>query len=361
MLGCAIVATSAFSQDAKPPLHLALAGLEHDHAYGFLPRLKDRTDVQLVGIVETNTDLIARYSKRFHLAPEIFYASLDDLFARTNVDAVATFTSVYDHAAVVQACAAHKVDVMMEKPLSANLEQAHAIEAAVKQSGIKVIVNYETTWYPANQAAYKMAHDEHQIGDIRELVFHDGHRGPKEIGCSTNFLNWLTDPILNGGGAINDFGCYGADIATWFMDGQKPLTVSCIAQHIKPDVYPKVEDAATIILTYPKAQVILQPSWNWPFDIKDMQVWGTTGYILVPHNNELVVRTAGMEDPKTQTLPDLAGAEGDPVSYLAAVVRGGIQPTGLSSLDVNVTVMEILDAAHRSAESGQTIHLDTPE
>lgn len=105
------------------------------------------------------------------------------------------------------------------------MKQARAIEAAVKKSGIQLIVNYETTWYPGNQAAYTMVHDEHQIGDIRRIVVHDGHRGPKEIGCSTQFLAWLTDPILNGGGAINDFGCYGADLATWLLDGEKPLSV----------------------------------------------------------------------------------------------------------------------------------------
>jgi predicted dehydrogenase len=303
--------------------------------------------------------LIARYSKRFHLAPELFCASLEELFAKTNVQAVATFTSVYDHAGVVQICAAHKIDVMMEKPLAANLPQARAIEAAAKSSGIQVIVNYETSWYPGNQAAYKMAHDEHQIGDIRELVFHDGHRGPKEIGCSTNFLNWLTDPVLNGGGAINDFGCYGADIATWFMDGEKPLTVSCTAQQIKPDVYPKVEDTATIVLKYPKAQVILQPSWNWPFDIKNMEVWGRTGYIFVPHPDELRVRTEGMNDEKQVTPPALTGTDADPVAYLAAVVRREIQPSGLSSLPVNVTVIEILDAAHRSVKSGRAVRLTT--
>jgi predicted dehydrogenase len=357
LFGAAIVTGVALAQDAKPPLHLAMAGLAHDHAFGFLPRLLGQTDVQLVGIVETNQDLIARYSKRFHLAPELFYSSLEDLFAKTNVQAVAAFTSVYDHAGVVETCAEHGIDVMMEKPLAANLEQAHAIEAAAQKSGIQVIVNYETTWYSGNQAAYKMVHDENKIGDIREMVFHDGHSGPKEIGCSTNFLNWLTDPILNGGGAINDFGCYGADIATWFMDGQKPLSVTAVAQQIKPNVYPKVEDTATIILKYPRAQVILQPSWNWPFNIKDMQIFGKTGYVMVPRSDTLLVRTAGMETETESTAPGLSGLEADPIAYLAAVVRREIKPSGQSSLGVNVTVIEILDAAHRSVNEGKEIHL----
>lgn len=352
-----LCATAAVAQDSKPPVRIALVGLVHDHAWGFFPRLANQSDLELVGVVETNQDLIARYSRRFHLPPGIFFSSLDDLFTRTNPQAVATFTSTYDHERVVEACAAHGVDVMMEKPLATNMKQARAIEAAAKKGGIQVFVNYETSWYPGNHAAYTMVHDEHRIGNVWKMVFHDGHRGPKEIGCSTNFLAWLTDPVLNGGGAINDFGCYGADVATWFFDGQKPISVFAAAQHLKPDVYPKVEDDATIVLTYSNAQVILQPSWNWPENRKDMEIYGQTGQIMVPQGDQLLVQPTDTPKPTEMTPPALTGPESNPVSYLAAVVRKEIVPTGLASLDVNVTVVEILDAAHKSAKTGKQVKL----
>src|SRR5882724_3037599 len=357
LFGLIFIACNLFSQDAKPPVRFAMVGLVHDHAKRFIPRLASPTDVQLAGIVETNRDLIARFSRQFHLDPNLFYPSLEALFAKTNVQAVATFTSTFDHVGVVEICAAHGVDVMMEKPLATNMKQARAIEAAAKKSGIQVIVNYETSYYPGNWETYSMVHDEHQIGDIRRIVAHDGHRGPKEIGCSTNFLAWLTDPILNGGGAINDFGCYGADLATWFFDGQKPISVFAVARHIKPDVYPKVEDDATIVLAYPKAEVILQPSWNWPFDRKDMEVYGQTGYVFVPQANLLRVRTAKTPEETETSPPPVPGANADPLSYFAAVVRKEIRPTGLASLEVNMIVVEILDAAHRSARTGKRINL----
>ncbi|HTR41229.1 MAG TPA: Gfo/Idh/MocA family oxidoreductase [Pseudomonadales bacterium] len=345
------------AQNAQAPVHLAIVGLVHDHAMGFFPRLQERHDVELVGVVETNQDLIGRYSQKFNLSRSLFYPTLEALFAATNVDAVATFTDIYDHKQVVEICAAHHVDVMMEKPLAVNMKAAEAIAEAVKKSGIQLVVNYETTWYPGNTAAYEMVHDQH-IGDIRRIVVHDGHNGPKEIGCSTNFLAWLTDPVLNGGGAINDFGCYGADLATWLMDGQKPMSVFCIAHHIKPDVYPKVEDDATIVLTYPKAQAILEPSWNWPFNRKDMEIYGQTGYVLVPQPNALRIRTVGMNEERETTPPLLIGPDADPLSYLVAVVRGEIKPSGLSSLDVNLIVVEILDAAHKSAKTGKRVDLN---
>ncbi|HUC85774.1 MAG TPA: Gfo/Idh/MocA family oxidoreductase [Candidatus Acidoferrales bacterium] len=348
---------TSVAQDTKPPVRFAMVGLVHDHAMGFLPRLEGQNDLQLVGIVETNQSLIDRYSKRFNLPPDIFFSSLDELFAKTNAQAVAAFTSTFDHERVVEACAAHGVDVMMEKPLATNRKQARAIQAAAEKSGIQVIVNYETSWYPGNHEAYKLVHDQHLIGDIRRMVFHHGHRGPQEIGCSTNFLAWLTDPVLNGGGAINDFGCYGADLATWFLDGEKPLAVSAVALHIKPDIYPKVEDDATIVLVYPKAEVVLQPSWNWPMDRKDMEIYGQTGQVLVPQAERVLVRTQNAPKEKEIRPAALTGAEADPVAYLAAVVRKEVKPEGLASLGVNVTVVEILEAAQKSARTGREVKL----
>jgi predicted dehydrogenase len=353
-----LIAFQSPAQD-KPPVRIAIVGLVHDHVGGFLPRLKGRADIQLVGIVETNQVLIDRYSRRFHLSPDLFYPTLDDLFAKTKVQAVATFTDIYDHPRVVEACAAHGVDVMMEKPLAVNTKAALAIVKAAKESGIQVFVNYETSWYAGNWEAYAMVHDEHKIGEIRRIVAHDGHKGPKEIGCSTNFLAWLTDPVLNGGGALNDFGCYGADLATWLFDGQKPISVSATTHQIRPDVYPKVEDDATILLTYPKATVILEPSWNWPFNVKDLQIFGQTGYVFVPEPDKILFRSGDYrKSEETEiTPPPLTGYNADPLSYLAGVVRGEIKPTGLASLDVNLTVVEILDAAHKSARTGKAVKL----
>jgi predicted dehydrogenase len=245
---------------------------------------------------------------------------------------------------------------MMEKPLAVNMEHARAIEAAAKKGGIQVMVNYETTWYPGNAAAYALVHEQQAIGELRKIVVHDGHRGPREIGCSEAFLAWLTDPVLNGGGALPDFGCYGADLITWLVEGQRPTSVFAVTQHIKPDVYPKVEDEATIVVTYPKAQGIIQASWNWPFDRKDMEVYGQSGYVLVPRPNILRVRKPNSAESDTTPAP-LTGPQADPLSYLAAIVRGELTPSGLSSLSCNLIVTEILDAARESALSGKRVDL----
>jgi predicted dehydrogenase len=356
-----LTARPAFSEGGgKPPVRIAVIGLVHTHVRGFLPQALTNAEVQVVGIVEPDQALVAQAVQRWQLNTNLFYASLEELLAKTNVQAVALFTSTFDHARLVGTCAKRGIKtVMMEKPLAVNMEHARAMAAAAKNGGIHLLVNYETTWYPATQEAYKLVCDEHAIGDLRKFVVHDGHQGPKEIGCPPEFLKWLTDPVLDGGGALPDFGCYGADLMTWLMHGQRPTSVFAVTQHIKPDMYPKVDDEATIVVTYPKAQGIIQASWNWPYNRKDMEIYGQTGYVLVPRRDLLRVLEGDQLEKETQTtVAPLSGPQSDPISYLAAVVRGEVQPSGdLSSLDVNMTVMEILDAARESAATGKRIDL----
>jgi predicted dehydrogenase len=348
----------AWPQDAKPPVRLAMIGLVHDHAYGFIPLTRNRTDMQLVGIVEPDTELAASYAKRFKLDAHLFYTNLPSLLANTKVDAVAAFTTTLDHQRVVEECAPLHIHVMMEKPLAVNMEEGRAIQSAAKSGGIQVIVNYETTWYRSSQTAYRLVDQEHEIGDLRKIVVHDGHQGPREIGCSETFLKWLTDPVLNGGGALPDFGCYGADLITWLMNGERPTSVFAVTQQIKPQVYPKVEDEATVLLTYPKAQGIIQASWNWPFSRKDMEIYGTKGYVLAPQKDLLRIRKEDQEENEVQLpAPPPTSPLRDQISYLVSVVRGETQPSGLSSLEVNLIVTEILDAARESARTGRRVDL----
>lgn len=344
------------AEPAPTPVRFAIVGLTHDHARGFIPAVRGRSDIALVGIVETNRELVARYAASYQLDTNLFHQSLAELIGKTNVQAVATFTSTFEHRRVVEECAAHGLTVMMEKPLAVNMEHARAMQAAAKRSGIQILVNYETTWYPANHTAYALVQDQRAIGDLRKVVVHDGHRGPREIGCSAEFLNWLTDPVLNGGGALTDFGCYGADLITWLMQGQRPTAVLAVTQQLKPEVYPRVDDEATLLLTYPHAQGIIQASWNWAIDRKDMEIYGQSGQVLVPRKDVLKMRT--LTAPESEpVVPPLRGPQADPLSYLAAVVRGDIKPSGLSSLELNLVVTEILDAARLSAQTGKRVEL----
>jgi predicted dehydrogenase len=289
----------------------------------------------------------------------IVYPTLEEMLEKTKPEAVTAFNSIYQHLEVVKACAPRGVHVMVEKPLSYSYDHAKQMEALVKKHGIHLLTNYETTWYGSNQKAYSLIHEGNAIGPIRKIVVHDGHSGPKEIGVGPEFLEWLTDPVQNGGGAIIDFGCYGADLITWLMKGERPVSVSAVTQTIKPDIYPKVDDEATIIVTYPSAQGIIQASWNWPVGRKDMEVYGKTGYVFTIDNLKMRFRKNEREKEVFLEAEPKQFPQDEPFAYLAAVIRGKIKPENdLSSLATNMIVVEILDAARRSAKEGKVIHLN---
>jgi glucose-fructose oxidoreductase len=350
---CVSTAMLAHGPDQRP-LKVVIAGLVHGHAAGFLEHNQMRPDLEIVGIVEPSRDLFDQYAKRFNLDSKLYYSDLGDALQATHPDAVLGYTSTYDHRRMVEIAARHHVAVMVEKPLAVSVEDARAIQEAAREARIPVLVNYETTWYRSNHAAYDLVHDG-SLGEVRRIVVHDGHPGPKEIGVPPEFFAWLTDPKLDGAGALFDFGCYGADLATWLMEGRRPDSVTALMQQIKPDIYPHVDDEATVVLTYPKAVAIIQASWNWPFDRKDIEVYGQRGQVFTVKRDDVRVRITG--DEKIVPGKPIAAPYEDSISELRAVVFEGAMPDAPTSLETNVIVLEILDAARRSALSGSTLRL----
>jgi len=341
----------------QPPVRVAIVGLEHGHVVGFLQQFPKQHETELVGIVDAEPALRAKYEQQFQLDPSLFYPSLDDLFDHQHPQALLVYTSIGQHRRVIEAAAAHGIDVMVEKPLTLSLDDALAIRRIANERHIQVLVNYETTWYSSNRAVYSLL-QENRLGEIRKVVVHDGHQGPREIGVQPEFLQWLTDPAENGAGALYDFGCYGADLMTWLMHGEAPVSVTAVAQTDKQQTYPHVDDDATIILRYPHAQAVLMPSWDWTFGRKDMEVYGTTGYAIAVNPNQIRERIAESSPEVPLSIPPLSPPLDTSLHYLAAVVRGELQPNGdLTALDTNIVVMQILDAARQSASTGKTVLL----
>jgi len=342
---------------APPPLRVAIVGLEHGHVEGFLGALPQHSDVQLVGIADSDPALFAKYQKKFSLADSLYYRGEATMIEKTHPQAVLVYTSIAGHRPSIEIAAQHGVSVMVEKPLTISLADALAIRETARRYKIHVLVNYETTWYASNQAAYDEVRDG-RIGEVRRVVVHDGHQGPKEIGVPPEFLSWLTDPAQNGAGALYDFGCYGVDLMTWMMHGETPLTVTAVVNHDKPQIYPGVDDDSTIVLQYPHAQAVIMGSWNWPFGRKDMEVYGATGYAITVAADKVRIRHEHDAEERLTTAEPLTGPQNNSLSYLAAVLRGQLEPEGdQTALDTNVVVMQILDAARESARTGKSVKL----
>ncbi|MEO5823796.1 MAG: Gfo/Idh/MocA family oxidoreductase [Vicinamibacteraceae bacterium] len=342
---------------ATGPVRVAIAGLVHGHVGGFMRQLQGRgADMELVAVYEPDAALRQAFRERYKLAENQMFASLEDLLRRAKPEAVAAFSSTKDHRPIIEAAAAHGIHVMVEKPLAVSNADAQAIERAATKGRIQVVTNYETTWYPSHKAIWDLLKEQKAGGALRKIVVMDGHDGPKEINVQPEFLAWLRDPVQNGAGALFDFGCYGANLMTWLMDEQRPIAVTAVTQRFKPAIYPNVDDEATILIEYPGTQGIAQASWNWPFGRKDLEVYAEHAYAVATGGNNVRVRLPGAPET-TGGLGSWPADERDAISYLAAVARGRLKPSGLSGLANNMIVVEILDAARESAKSGKRVVL----
>ena len=161
------------------PVRLAVTGATHGHVSWILSRKK--VDVQLVGVYEPNKELVQRYVKQYGLNTNLFYTDLGKMLDELKPEVVAAFGSIYEHMAVVEACAPRHIDVMVEKPLATTVQQAERMETLTKKYNIRLLTNFETSWYPTTIKTYELINDSNYIGQIKKVVIHDGHEGPKEI------------------------------------------------------------------------------------------------------------------------------------------------------------------------------------
>lgn len=356
----------AITAVAQSPMRVGIVGLVHGHAGGFLSGgalapaggASHRPDVQIVGVVEPDDSVYERYANRYHWSQGMRFRSIAELASGAHPQAVLVFTSTADHTQVVKECAAHGIHVMMEKPMAVSYADALQMTRAADEGHIHVLVDYETTWYGSNKAIHDLV-TSGQMGPVVKAVFRDGHQGPAKIGVQPEFLNWLTDPKQNGGGALYDFGCYGADLMTWFLAGETPVSVSAVVKHLQPEAYPKVDDEADVVVEYKSSVAILQGSWDWPFGLKETDLYGRNAVAQAANGHSLAVRRHEKEQtPSTETVQAPPAPYDDPLHYLAAVIRGEIQEgDDPSSLKTNLTVAAILDAARESAQTGRKVTL----
>lgn len=340
------------------PVRVAVAGIAHGHSTWIFGK-KATSDIYVAGIYETDQELVEVYSKRFNLDKNLFYNDLEKMLDQVKPEGVMAFNPTSEHLAVVKACAPRGIHVMVEKPLATTVKDARQMETLAKKYNIHLLTNYETSWYPTTEKTYLLVNDSNFLGNIKKVIFHTGNEGARNIEANKFFFRWLTDPVKNGGGALTDFGCYGSNVMTYLAKGESPVSVMANTRQFKPEIYPRVDDEATIIVNYASSQCLIQASWNWPFSRKDMEVYGQTGYIIAENDTLMMLRNKQTKLAQTRkvTLNDVAIYD-NPFSYFAGVIRRKINVPefGTYSLENNIMVVRILEAARQSAKTGKVVY-----
>jgi len=349
-LGAAAL-TASRPMGAAGDYKMAVIGLVHSHVWGHLGPMLKGEHAKLAGIAETIPDLVAEAKKR-GAADVPFFGDYHKMLDEVRPDFVWAFVENNRHLEIVEACAPKKIHVIFEKPLASTYADALAIRRLARENGIQVMTNYQMAWWPANYTA-KAKVDEGALGQVWRLRGIVGHGGPGQpVGLNKYFFDWLTDPVKNGAGALMDFGCYNALWSLWYFG--RPERVYAQVNHLRPQMFPKVEDNADLLLSYRNSTGIFEGSWDLPRGFQDLEIFGLKGSLYM--KNGSVELRSGRETQALELQP-LPAERAAPVAYMASALKSGQPLDGLTALDINVGVVEIIEAAKRSVETGNSVPL----
>jgi predicted dehydrogenase len=354
LLAAGLFEAQTSAQGAKP--RIAIVGLDHDHVWGLLKDIANEPQAELVAIADSRPGLVEKARSQVPASVR-FYSDYVQMLDDAKPEAVFVTTENDRHLEILRACAKRHIHYSTEKPMATNAADAREMERLADQAGIKLMVNYWNAWVaPSHEVFHRVKAGD--IGTVQRIIVQYGHQGPKEIGISKEFGDWLYDPAKNGGGAIMDFGCYGAEWALW-LEG-RPTRVFATVRKLKSEQQNQVDDDATIVLDYPDATVTIEPSWDWPYGMDRVYVFGTKGSFLATHN-DLFFRSGGQSagglDGEPIKLAPVAHDTSNPISYLIERIRSDKPIEDPLSARLNVQVMEILDAARESARTGRAVEL----
>ncbi|MEZ5353136.1 MAG: Gfo/Idh/MocA family oxidoreductase [Bryobacteraceae bacterium] len=331
---------------------IAVVGLLHSHVWGHLPKMIKGEPAKLVGIAETKPDLIAE-AKKMGATDAIFFSDPVKMLDQTKPDIVWAFTENNRHLEVVEWCAPRKINVIFEKPLASTLADAVAIRDLARKHGIRIMTNYQMAWWPTQYAARAEA-EKGTIGKPWRLRGIVGHGGPGSRGArSQHFFAWLTDPEKNGAGALMDFGCYNALWSLWYLG--RPERVYAHVNHLRPETFPKVEDNSTMILSYKNGVGLFEGSWDLPRSFQDLEIFGLDGSLHMTRAN--VELRKGRAEGQNLPVTELAPERAEPIAAMVSAIRGNKQIEGLTAIDINVGVVEIIEAAKKSVATGEAVRL----
>lgn len=340
-------------------MRLGVVGLIHDHVWSLLAQFKVLKAVETVSAADSNLPLLKRVKRDFDVSR--LYRNFKEMLEKERLDAVLVCTENSRHADVVELAAERGLHVMMEKPMSANLEQAERILRATRRYEVKVMVNYPTTWSPAIQYARCMVQDG-VIGRLFHIRFRAAHAGPREIGCSPYFYSWLYDKRLNGAGAFMDYCCYGVNIALWFLN-RKPRSVIATLGTLAR-TYLTVDDNAMLLMEYEDALGVAEASWSQvgEYPTRGLVVNGLNGSMFVEKE---VVYLSTLEKEgdyrrvKRELLtppPSPEGWRSGPEYFVKRILEDKpIEPP--LNVEFNREVQELLEAGLKSAIGGRRVYL----
>lgn len=330
-------------------------GLPHDHVWTNLEALAAQPDAEIVAAFDSHQRLREQFSSLYDRPT---FETADSLFNAVEADAAYVFSSNAVGATLAVLAAKRGMHVLIEKPMAATLVQADAMLAASRENDVQLVVNWPFAWWPQMQHAIRLAQDG-TIGRVWNVKYRAAHAGPKELGCSDEFCEWLFDPQLNGGGgALMDYCCYGAVLARVLL-GMPASVTSLMGNFCKDSI--SVEDNALVAMKYPQGMATAEASWTQIGKLTSYTtaIYGTEGTLLVEPRDggRLLLATEADPDGSPVELPEQPPHLRDSASHFLHTISGGEDQMPLSEAQACRDAQEILEAGIAASRDGCEVGL----
>ena len=327
-------------------IQLGILGFWHVHADDYAREAQQHPRTEIVAAWDDNPERGRAKAKSLGAT---FHADLAELLARPDVDGVIVTTATNAHRDVIVASAQAGKHVFTEKVLAPTPAECREILAAVERSGVKLTVSLPRLADGYTQATLGVL-AERRLGDVtlvRVRLSHDGAVGRR----------WLPEQFFDleeaGGGALIDLGCHPMYLTRLFLGGM-PDRITASYGHVTGGA---VEDNAVATLHYRNGALgVVEAGFVNPHSPFTIEVHGTKGSLLfgTPEARMLVRSTpAGRDDEWTEV--ELPARAPGPFDQWVGHVEQGTVATDNIALAVDLTTL--MDAANRSARTGQTVEL----
>jgi predicted dehydrogenase len=345
---------------------------EHMHMGDNLRMAMEHPDCEVVAICDSVPERMLDAKQQLGLRDEQCFTDWQHCLSVGKPDWIILCPSTGDHALWIERLAPFGLPLMIEKPMAASLEDADRMLLACEQHDVLLAINWPLVWVPSHRTAKRLI-DEGRIGQIREVHYYDGNRGPL---WHTSGKRELTEESVtrekphswfykqaSGGGSLLDYLGYGVTLGTWFLSGAKPIEVTTVVD--RPEGL-EVDEHSVTIARYSFGLSKFETRWGTFTDPWTHQPQPKCGFVLVGSEGtissfdyEPTVRLQTREHPAGVNLPvdDIQPPYQNPVQFFVDCLKHGCCPAGPLSPALSRIGQQIVDSAVLSAQLRQTITL----
>lgn len=350
-----------------------VAGINFDHFHmGDLLRMAhNHPDVELVGIADADESRMFEARSNFGLQPGQVFTDYRECLAETEPDLVILCPAAARHAEWVEKVAPSGVHVIMEKPFAASLAEADRMIAAMQESGKELAINWPLVWCRSHAKTHEVIRSG-AIGEVIEVHFYDGNRGPlwhgadkieKEPTEAEKDASWFYKSS-EGGGSLQDYLGYGTTLGTWFNGGQKPIEVMAMWDLESNGL--EVDEHSITVARYQTGLSRFETRWGTFSDPWVTQPQPKCGFVIrgsegtissYDYDDFITVQTPGWPDGQRVEAPELFPPHSNPVEYVVDCLSSGRKIEGPLSVEMSRIGQQIVDTAFESAKCGKSLPL----